>query len=85
MALATWESMEALEGTVVDLATLPPLRQHTMREIDITLGHLARTGEVILQAYGDHYMKVAWATAFASLDKARWDTWMPSLPAPLQW
>lgn len=42
--------------------------------MDVTLRHLRYAGEVCLSvawAYGDHCTKVAWITAFASLDKAR--------------
>lgn len=73
VALVTWEAMEALEGVVANLGALPPLRWHTLGEIYITLRSLRRTEEVCLpvaRAYRDHCVKVAWTTAFASLDKA---------------
>lgn len=60
--LTTWEAMEALEGAVVDLGALPPLRHHNAGEMDNTLGCLRRAREVCLpatRAYGDHCAKVA--------------------------
>lgn len=50
----------------------PPLQHHSVDEMDITLGHLRCAEEVCLlaaRAYRDHCTKVAWTTAFVSLDK----------------
>lgn len=62
IVLATWEAMEATEGAVAELGTLPPPRHHNPVETHITLGRIRRTGEVCLlvaHAYGDHCAKVA--------------------------
>lgn len=64
--------MEAVEDTVVDLGAMPPPRHHFVDEMDVMLGRLRCAGEVCLpvaRAYGDYCAKVAWTTAFASLDK----------------
>lgn len=74
MALVTWDAMESLEGTVADLGVVLPPRKHNPKDMDITLGRLCRTEEVCLpdaRAYGDHCAKVAWTTAFASLQRVR--------------
>lgn len=58
---------------MANLSALPPPRWHNMGEMDITLVRLYHAGEVCLQmarAYRDHCAKVAWTTAFASLQKA---------------
>lgn len=73
--------METLEGAVADLSAVPPPWRHNV--MDITLGHLRRIGEV--RAYGDRCAKVAWTTAFATLQKAECSTSTPLLPAPCWW
>lgn len=45
---ASWETMEALEATVLELGVLRPSRRHSVDEIDVTLGRLHHAGEVCL-------------------------------------
>lgn len=62
VALATWDAIEALEGTVADLGAVRPPRRHNLVEMDITLERLRRAGEVCLpmaRSYEDHCAKVA--------------------------
>lgn len=47
IGLATWEALEALEGAVVQLSVVPPVRHHRPIEIDITLERQRCTGRCV--------------------------------------
>ena len=67
---ATWKAMECMEGAISELGGVPPPRSHTVDQLDATLGHLHRAGEVFLptaRAYGNHCAKTGWTAALVSL------------------